>query len=275
MEIETIISVLVPSRRRATSLQEFLQSLFENAKFKDRIEVWVYLDQDEIQEYPLIDNVRYIRGTKTNLSSMYNLCAEKAKGDLFFLAADDIRIKMENWDEVINSIFDAFADTFIVVHGDDLGVDPLKFGTHFFLHRNWYQSLGKVWPESAIGRSDVWMSNLADKLGKRVFLSDLVVEHLHPSWGKSKLDSTYLQGLKSANLEAKKIGSDILLSEAISEAENILRASPLFVPSNLKSPLVINCYREEVPFTRTEPFSARFLKFLRWMIIRFRIWFST
>ena len=38
---------------------------------------------------------------------------------------------------------------------------------------------------------DTWINDLADRIGRRVYLPDVVTEHLHPGVGKAPFDKTH------------------------------------------------------------------------------------
>lgn len=80
-----------------------------------------------------------------------------------------------------------------MMHGDD--GQPHNMGvynaTHPAITRTWYETVGRwTGPWFAADYGDKWIQDIADALGRRVFLP-FVTEHMHPVWGKAPYDDVY------------------------------------------------------------------------------------
>jgi len=236
------------------------------------IEVVVYIEKNELQSYPKLKNVKYIVGNLSDLPSMYNFCANFASGDIFFLAADDLIVKTRNWDKLIIDAYSKFNDTLLMIHGIDLGQNPFLFGTHFFLHRNWYETLGYLLPMvDGYFASDVLVSSISDNLCKRIIISDLVIEHLHPIWGKSKIDINYIEKFVR---EKETFERDFLfqkLSSQIEQVSNLLKTSIYYSKNFDSSPIVIDSSLERSNYQFKNSIFKRLANKVRWIKLQSQI----
>lgn len=193
-----MISLLVPSRGRPESLQAMIVSAKETAADSTQVEVVVRLDDDDPSMGPLHDllpyGVRTITGPRTLLSACWNECYEQAEGDIVMHAGDDIRFRTPGWDTLVASAFPG--DGIAFVHGDD-GFQGAALGTHGFVTRRWVQAVGYfVPPLFSSDYNDTWLNEVADRIGRRIYLPSLLTEHLHPAAGKGEWDATHRDRLE-------------------------------------------------------------------------------
>ena len=88
-------------------------------------------------------------------------------------------------------VFDGYPDRIVFVHGRD-GIHDASFGTHGFIHRRWVDTVGYfVPPYFSSDYNDTWLNEVANALGRRVYLPGLYTEHMHPVAGKAPWDATY------------------------------------------------------------------------------------
>ncbi len=265
-----MISVLIPSKNRPKEFKRFIESLLNTADKPESIEIILYLDESENLNYENHPQVRTMHGNLKILSQMYNLCATSAKGDIWFLAADDIKSWTTSWDSSVISIYEQSSDPFRVIHGNDLSPNAQNFGTHFFIHRLWFETLGYIFPKNEnIFASDLWMTNLAKIINKDTYIPTIVMEHLHPSWGKAPLDSVYLDKMarEHTNTQATKINySDVAL---YTEAIIALKRSPNWIESNVFARNLSLNFADDKFETS---FWHRITNFLRWKYISLRIY---
>ncbi len=265
-----MISVLIPSKNRPKEFKRFIESLLNTADKPESIEIILYLDESENLNYENHPQVRTVRGDLKVLSQMYNFCATSAKGDIWFLAADDIKCWTTSWDSSIISIYEQSFDPFRVIHGNDLSPNAQNFGTHFFIHRHWFETLGYIFPKNEnIFASDLWMTNLAKIINKDVYLPTIVLEHLHPSWGKAPLDSVYLAKMAREHKHTKASKIDYSDVSLYTEAIISLKRSPNWIESIDSSPNLSSNFAD-VRFETS--FWHRATNFLRWRYISLRIY---
>lgn len=164
------------------------------------IEIWGYLDEDDpaIDEYLDTDTVQFYIGPRITLSDCWNKLAQRATGQILHLAADDIRFRTPGWDSLVRNTFDEFKDKIAFVYGRD-GIHDGKLGTHGFISRRWMETLGYfTWPDFPADFADTWLHDLALRIGRAVYLPELLIEHLHPIAGKAQWDRTHLERLRRA-----------------------------------------------------------------------------
>jgi hypothetical protein len=208
--VAPVISVCCPTRGRPDNMRRLAESATTTAA--GQVEVMFYVDVDD---QPSIDmavklngsaamaaaewgwraavypNVQYVIGERIVLSDMWNACAAAAAGDILMQCGDDIVFRTPGWDAAVTAEFDARPDRVLLVHGND-GVHGPGLGTHGFVHRAWVDAVGYFLPPGfSCDMSDVWLNEVANELGRRVYLPQVFTEHMHPIVGKASLDQTH------------------------------------------------------------------------------------
>ena len=190
-----MISLLLPSRGRPENIARLHASVVETIS-SPWWEMVVRLDDDDpkADEYPTLPSVRYLRGQRGVLSTLWNDCyAEAGQADTYMHCGDDITFSTPGWDRIV---LDAFPEDGIAfVHGDDASDHGSWFGTHGFLRREWIDALGYfVPPYFSSDYNDTWHNEIANMLGRRIFVP-IVTEHFHPAFGKAEWDQTHQERL--------------------------------------------------------------------------------
>ena len=187
----TVISLLCPTRGRSANVRRFATSARQTAQ--DRVEIVFYVDDDDLGTLAAVDEVEGVAviGPRIVLSECWNRCAQAANGQILGHMGDDIVFHTPGWDHIVRGAFEAHEDRICFVHGRD-GLQDERLGTHGFLHRKWVDAVGYFCPPYfAHDCNDTWLTEVADLIGRRVYLPDLHTEHLHPDAGKAELDDTY------------------------------------------------------------------------------------
>ena len=198
-----MISLLIPSRKRPHNIKRFCENVFSTKKLYE-IEICFYIDDDDIESQKTInefnnENIKYIIGPRILLSDTPNKLYEISKGPYYMLGGDDIMFRTSGWDEIVINEFDKYDDKLILVYGRD-GVNDGGTATHFFIHKNWIDIIGRVSPPYfAVDRTDAWMTEVSVGINRKVYLNNLFIEHMHPAVGKAIMDETY----KEANSKRK------------------------------------------------------------------------
>lgn len=207
-----MISILCPTRGRPTQFQQMCQSMYETALAYDDVmmaagfEVVAYLDGDDVTRDGYYDTpfwfVRFVEGARICLSDMWNRCAEAAHGDILMQCGDDIRFRTKGWNQLVEDVFANYTDGIAFVHGRDLSPNDGVHGTHGFVTRRWYETVGYMVPDGFVSDySDTWMNDLANRVGRRVYVEELVTEHLHFTLGKADIDQTTQDRIARHNVE--------------------------------------------------------------------------
>lgn len=193
-----MISILCPSRGRPTGARELLDTI--RATSTTYVELIFRLDDDDPSLADYYDqasgsDVQFIVGPRIVLSACWNEAAEKAEGDILMQCGDDIRFRTIDWDRAVSEQFDTHRDKILLVHGRD-GIQDDRVATHGFLHRRWMETVGYfVPPIFASDYNDLWLTEVADALGRRVYLPAVYTEHMHPVAHKAEYDLTHQERL--------------------------------------------------------------------------------
>jgi hypothetical protein len=170
------ISVVCPSRGRPLLAKRMIDSLLKDPGVP--IEILLYLNDNDplIEQYKeLLDPNHYEIGVDRSPVYSWNELAKKSKYDIVFLMGDDAVVDTPNWGNIILGEFNKYPDKIVLVSpkaGD--------FGTykcpHFFLHKNWINTLGYFVPPFFHHHYiDYWVRDLATSIKRYVHLPDFVM----------------------------------------------------------------------------------------------------
>lgn len=195
-----LISVLCPTRGRPNQVRELIHTALLTAAHPDQIQFVFYVDEDDkhgaettgiLEHFDPHPTSVVVSGPRIVLSAMWNQCYEQAQADVLMQCGDDIRFRTRGWDAAVLAQFLRFPDRIVLVHGQD-GIQGATIATHGFIHRRWVQQIGYfVPPLFASDYNDLWLTYVADQLGRRVYLPDVYTEHMHPVAGKGPWDRTH------------------------------------------------------------------------------------
>jgi len=179
------ISLLLPTRGRPAEVRRLFASLKETTSRPERIEVVLYLDEDDEESHdfedPFFRVVKLIRPRAT-MGFMTCECYEASGGRYLMLANDDIVFRTRGWDEAIGEAFCSFPDEIAVVWADDLIHGPV-FPTLPFISRSFCELAGGPCPTAYIhDYIDVHLFDIfrnLDSFGfnRLVYLPHVVIEH--------------------------------------------------------------------------------------------------
>lgn len=198
---EPRISLLCPTRGRPAGMRRLVESCDRNAA--GNVEVVFYLDDDDQAAIETAQQLAAARGggivplvgPRIVLSAMWNRCAEVAAAPILMHCGDDIVFRTVRWDDLVVEAFAGYPDGIVFVHGDDR-LQGGRLGTHGFLHRAWVDAVGYfVPPYFSSDWNDTWLTEVANAIGRRVYLPAVVTEHMHPLAGKATWDLTHRERL--------------------------------------------------------------------------------
>lgn len=199
----SVISILCPSRGRPTFARDLLESMRATSQDSTLI---LRLDDDDPSLPEYFDtvsgsDVQLHAGPRVVLSKCWNEAYGESITDLNMLCGDDIRFRTIDWDQQVIAAFEECPDRLLLVHGRD-GIQDEKVATHPILHRKWVETVGYfVPPIFASDWNDMWLTEVADMIGRRLYLPSVYTEHLHPVAGKHYLDQTHLERLDRHRVE--------------------------------------------------------------------------
>lgn len=195
-------SILLPTRGRPGRLLRLLDSIALTARDPARIEVVLYVDEDDAASQAVthagVALVKLISPAVRPMGRMMCACYEESRGRYLFLMNDDAVFRTRGWDAIVKDTFDRFPDGVALVYGNDLD-QRQRLPTFPILSRTTCEVLGEVCPtgyrnlhiESHL--HDIFRQLALYGHERRVYLDNVVFEHEHPQVGKAAVDPTYLR----------------------------------------------------------------------------------
>lgn len=173
-----MISICTATRKRPFEYRRLAESVLDNAKTPEDIEFVTYRDDDDTTQYQYVGNYKEVIGPRILYAKMWNECAEVASGDIYMQVPDDFVFETKDWDLLVYHAFDQYPDKIVLAFPYD-GIEHHKgFGTTFFLHKNWIDTVGYFVPPYFSGYFiDNWLNNVATVLNRKYQL-EMMVRHL-------------------------------------------------------------------------------------------------
>jgi len=194
--VNSLISILVPTRGRPESVFRLIKSINETASRKDMVEIIFYVDNDD-ESFPssrdLDSNVKVVRGERVWISLAWNCLFAHSEGEILMYTGDDVVFETKGWDEQVRNAFIQFPDSLGLVFGDDGGWYAGKLAINGFVHRAWADLLGYFTYPARVSAIDLWIHECASYINRVIYLDDVMFRHVHYRQGDAtaKFDETY------------------------------------------------------------------------------------
>jgi glycosyltransferase involved in cell wall biosynthesis len=194
--VNSLISILVPTRGRPESVFRLINSINSTASRKDLVEILFYVDHDD-DSFPssldLDSNVKVIRGERVWISLAWNCLFAHSQGEILMYTGDDVVFETQGWDEEVRTAFTQFPDSLGLVFGDDGGWYAGKLAINGFVHRAWANLLGYFTYPARVSAIDLWIHECASYISRVVYLEKVMFRHVHYRQGDAtaKFDETY------------------------------------------------------------------------------------
>ncbi|HEY5311190.1 MAG TPA: hypothetical protein VIK18_01680 [Pirellulales bacterium] len=191
------ISLILPTRKRVPQLTRALTSLVATAWRPESLEVVLYVDEDDAQSHAVeFSGLRLVKllGRRGTMGAITRTCYAACQGRYLMLANDDIVFRTPGWDAAVLAAFASFSDEIALVWGNDLCSGA---PAHPFLSRTACNLLGGVCPAGYYREYiDTHLHDVFQRLARlgharAVYLSDVIIEHLHLIAGKAAGDAVY------------------------------------------------------------------------------------
>lgn len=176
-----MISVLMPSRRKER-LWEACKSLTRTAK--GEVEVIVGQNPDCLFDLPE-GVIRHV--SPTGPSQRTHEMAAMCKGDILLTGGDDFLWRTEGWDELF--LEKAKEKPIACFYFND-GHSPMDSRIPA-VTRKFYEIAGFFPPHFFHFYGDTWVAKIAEGAGCFYPALDIVIEHMHPKFGKAERDAVY------------------------------------------------------------------------------------
>jgi hypothetical protein len=225
-----VISLVCPTRGRPAKFASMVATAHRTASYDLRVEVVAYLDDDDPTaaryrafDYPL--PTKLVVGERCTLTDAWNRAAERASGDVWMLAADDLRFRTPDWNVIVEgALRGAYPDGIGLAYGRDGHADE-RMATHPFVTRRWVEVVGRFTPPHFVADYvDLWLHDVAQRVDRCLYLPGLLVEHMHPAFGKGEWDDTHAERLERAAGANLPQLWDELEPERAAEAERLKAA---------------------------------------------------
>lgn len=190
--------VVVPSRGRPAQLQQLIMACADWTGCLTDIVVGLDDDDPQLDAYRLMladcygIGVTVRTGPRQSLTGWTNqLIAENLDDYWFFASLGDDHRPRTPWDRVLIEAIDTELDGTGLAFGDDLAHGG-KLATAPVVSRDIVAALGWLCEPTMHHYcvDNVW-TDLAARLDKIVYKPEVIVEHLHPAFGKGEIDQTY------------------------------------------------------------------------------------
>lgn len=193
-----VVSVLLPTRGRVQMARAFLDSLADHAADLDRVEVILYVDDDD-QDSARIAHPRLslttIVGPSGTCGSANTACLRRSNGSIVMLANDDVVVCTPRWDATIREVDAGSADGMYLSWVND-GFKRHRMSTFPVLSRRACEVMVEPYPavyESAFIDYELFdIFTRLRRLGhdRLVYRGDVLFEHRHHRTGKRAFDAT-------------------------------------------------------------------------------------
>lgn len=232
------LSLLCPTRGRPALAARYAQSVNDSAFYPARCEVLFYVDNDDpkFEEYiKVFDVVRIntslkrvglITGPRKSVSISWNDLAFQAEGDIFIMGNDDIVFVTRGWDVRLEQEAAKYVDEIYCLFFHDTVHNNPTFCAFPMVSRKWYETLGYFTPGVfEFQYNDTWISDLADHIGRKRKISDVIMEHRHWKTKKGKADGTQEHEIARHTLQTDGLiyNRPDMVSRRVADARKLLK----------------------------------------------------
>lgn len=211
------IAILCPSRGRPERFGEMVEAATRAAT--EEFVVYCGLDEDDptLDDYPDLDLVEYFVSPRKRLAEWTNRLAKLAimdGHDILGFLGDDHRHRTYGWDRLIGHAMAEMGSG--LVYGDD-GLQGERLPTAPFWSADIIRALGWFYPPVLMHlyADDYWL-RLANDLGCRRYLPQVLIEHEHYCNGKAVKDESYAESERFYDQD--RVAFELFLANGHAEA---------------------------------------------------------
>lgn len=199
-DINPLVSIILPSRKRAKFLNEALYSIYSTSNIENpNFEVIVKVDFDDLETLKYInnwsneyENLYFIVSSRKkgflNLVDFLEDMIDLAKGKYILVANDDMLFQTQNWNNIFEERLNSFKIYFPYVNG---------YRESFWcIPKELYQILGHVAPHN---QSDTYLNLLGQVLGIIEYIDEVKFHHHFDYEDETQLDKIEVMGINYAS----------------------------------------------------------------------------
>lgn len=193
------ISLLHATRGRPAQAYKARATWLDRAFDADAIEHIYALDQDDETIGPFV-TCRHVINHRRGPVAAWNEAAKFSRGEILIQLSDDWDPPV-HWDKLILQKFEGIDHPAVLAVSDGHRTDNLLCMA--IINRNRYKQQGYMFhPEFFSMFSDNLFTDRAYADGVVIDAPEIVIEHLHPAFGKAEMDETYARSNAPENYEA-------------------------------------------------------------------------
>lgn len=179
-----MFTVMIASRGRPEQTKKVVESIRETEKY--RTQIILGLDDDDVK-YPDMDAEVMVFHDMMAGQKWYRM-QSRATGEYLMCPGDDHFWMTEDWDEKLAAHFPE--DKIAAVFNMD---DPMVYrhSTNYCVHRKWHELVGFFPDHFKHFYVDTWVGTIAERIGRKIFAQDVVIDHRHRKYKKAPDDDTY------------------------------------------------------------------------------------
>jgi glycosyltransferase involved in cell wall biosynthesis len=192
------VAVLIPTLWRPNKMRENVDNLHAVTGREDIDIVFIIEedDEDSLNASKNLNAITLINKRKRNFAGAINTAVQSLDHNYIFGASDDFLFH-PNWLPPLMEL----SENYGVVGANDLGNSINNGGipsVSYLVRRDYVPRACIGYPENLLYEgyhhnfTDTELSDCADAHGEHVFCAESIVEHMHPSLGKSIIDRTYM-----------------------------------------------------------------------------------
>ena len=199
-----VISILTPTRQRPARLAQFIMSVYQHTSNKERVEMLIYVDNDDPAREQYMDffehcqtefqnflRIHFLFDEPKSVSKSWNDLYERSVGDIIIMGNDDLMYRTPQWDVRVEQAVEQYPDEIYCMWMED-GINSGAHCAFPIVSRKWCETLGYFTPGVFhFGYNDTWVYDIAMRVDRTQFLNNIIGEHLHFTQGKSQRDETY------------------------------------------------------------------------------------
>jgi len=199
------ILVKFPTRGRPVKFSDTFARYVDYADDPSNIHFLVTMDSDDktvtmdlinqtIQKHA--STQIFVRRSGNKIIAINRDMHEAPPFDILLLASDDMIPQVKGYDTIIRKkMQEHFPDTDGVLWFND-GYQRNRLNTLCILGRKYYQRFGYIYnPSYKTVYCDNEFMDTATKLKRQVYDSRVIIKHMHPDFGQTQVDETYMKNL--------------------------------------------------------------------------------